>query len=80
MKGQISLVNLIMIFVTIIAYFILLPVLSAISDETVTTLQAAPNTYTSLIVTLIYILPFFILLAIVITIFNYAIPTQEGRR
>lgn len=79
-KGQISFVNLIMILITCILYFMLLPLLNDISDMTVTDLEASPNEYTSLEVALIYLLPFLVLLMIVITGFNYAIPRVEGGR
>lgn len=77
-KGQVSFVNLIMIFITCMLYFMLLPLLTTISDGTVAELEANPNEYTTLIVALIYLVPFFILLALVITAFNYAIPHREG--
>lgn len=78
MKGQITFTNLLALFITLIVYFVLAPVVDTIIEATVTDLESDPNEYTSLIVMLMRLSLSIILLAIIITAINYASPQREG--
>ncbi len=78
LKGQITLVNFLAIFVTFILYMVLVPVLNPMIDTLVVSLESDPNDITPAIVMLLRIMPFVLLLGIVLTTFNYAIPRREG--
>lgn len=78
MRGQITIINLIGLFIALVLYFALLPALNAIADQAVADISVTPNQFTSLTITLIYAIPFFILVAIVLTAMNYAIPGRYG--
>jgi hypothetical protein len=78
MKGQITFVNLIGVFITLIVYYSLLPILNGFSETTIATLEASPGPYTTLVVSLIYLAPFTILMSIIMTAINYANPNREG--
>jgi len=76
-KGQVSLVNLIALVVTVFVYAILVPVMQPTLDACIASLNATPNDMTPAIVVLIQLTPFFILLMIVLTGFNWAMPRQQ---
>ena len=78
MKGQITLVNLLAIFVTLLIYMVLLPVLNPFIEATVTGLEASPNEMTPAIVMVLRLVPFVLLVCIVLTALNWAIPRREG--
>ncbi len=80
MKGQTTIVNLLMLLMTFIAYFAMLPMLMQIISDTVIQLQANPTTMTSAIIMLLNLIPFLIPCMIIITGFIYAIPNREGVR
>ncbi len=75
MKGQLSAVNLFGLFVTLIIYVLIMPVLNPMIADTVTTLQATPNEYTPYTVGLLHLVAFFMFLSIVITAIRYASQT-----
>lgn len=77
MKGQMSLVNIIGLFLGLVVFLLVaVPILNPMIETTVTNLEATPNEYTPLIVTLLYLILFFFLLGIIITIFRYAVGGQ----
>lgn len=78
MKGQITIVNLIAVLLTIFVYFAMLPILNTFIDNTVVSLQNNPNEYTDMQITLMYMLPFVMLLMIILSGLNMAIPRREG--
>jgi hypothetical protein len=71
-------VNLIAVFVTIVLYMGLLPIIQQLSTDTVIQLNLNPTPYTSMTVALIYLIPFVMILSILMTALNYAIPKREG--
>jgi uncharacterized BrkB/YihY/UPF0761 family membrane protein len=81
-KGQITIINLIGLFITFILYFILvIPIFTPMIADTVTYLNThSPNSFTPMTITLLYAIPFFFLLALILTAINYAIPQQEYRQ
>lgn len=79
MKGQITIVNLLGVVVSLILYLAMLPAIQSIIDSTITTLELTPNDFTPMLKIIIYITPAFVLLAIVLTAINYAIPQREPR-
>jgi len=79
MKGQITVLNLIMVLITLFLYFAFIPVLSPMIEETADyLLDNTTNQFASVIVVLLHMVPFLMLVCIVITAFNYAIPKREG--
>lgn len=78
MKGQITPINFMILLATVIIYMALLPVLNIFIDSTVATLDETPNEFTPMTILMLYAIPFVMLLAIVLTIFQYAIPRREG--
>ena len=77
MKGQITVNNLVMLFITLLLYLLcFVPVITPIINSTVLYLNTSPNSMTPLITTLLYLVPFFFLLAIVMTAFNWATPSS----
>lgn len=78
MKGQMTFVNIIGVFIGLVVYYSLLPVLNGFSESTIALLEASPGPYTTLIVSLIYLVPFVILMSIIMTAINYANPNREG--
>lgn len=77
-KGQVTITNLIGVFITLILYFkLVMPLLSPIIAAGVLDVQASPNDFTDITVALMYAIPFLLLLSIVLTAINYAIPQQE---
>lgn len=79
MKGQITMTNLVVIFVVLILYMALLPAITPMIDQTVAILQENPNDTTPMLVFLLYATPFVILIAIVLTALNWAMPRSPGR-
>jgi hypothetical protein len=81
MKGQVTFVNLLGVFITLIIYFIVvIPVLQPMVDTAVAYYTAHPSSYSDVEIALLYMLPFIILVAIIMTALNYAIPQREGVR
>lgn len=78
MKGQVTMINLMALVITIIVYMALLPVINGFIDTTVVELQSNPTQYTNIQVIMLYLMPFLLLLMIILTGFNYAIPRREG--
>jgi hypothetical protein len=76
-KGQVTLVNLIALVVTVFVYAVLAPVLQPQLDTCIAALSVTPNAMTPAIVVLIQLTPFFLLLMIVLTGFNWAMPRQQ---
>jgi uncharacterized BrkB/YihY/UPF0761 family membrane protein len=80
MKGQVTFVNLLVLLVTFIVFFVLLPVLNIFIDAQVAIEEANPNEFSPVMIILLRIVPAMILLMIIITGLNYAIPNREGTR
>ena len=81
MKGQVTFVNLLGVFITLIIYFlVVIPVLQPLIDDAVTYYTENPSSYSDVEIALLYMLPFIILVAIVMTALHYAIPQREGVR
>ena len=79
MKGQLSFINFIALFVVQFMYFAILPVVTSISNTTIVGLQMGPqNEFTTWLIVLIEILPFAIELMIILTGFWIAMPRQQG--
>jgi hypothetical protein len=77
MKGQFSLVNIIGVFLGLIVYLLVaVPILNPLIASTVAGLEASPNAYTSVEVSMLQMITFFMLMGIVVTIFRYAIGGQ----
>ena len=78
MKGQVTIINMLMLVMTFIAYFALLPVLMQFIADTTVQLQIEPTSMTPAIIMLLNLIPFLIPCMIIITGFIYAIPRREG--
>lgn len=79
MRGQITLVNLTVLFVVLLLWLVgFLPVVNGAINTAVAGLLAAPNSNTPYLVTLIQLIPFAVTLGIILTGLNYAIPRREG--
>jgi peptidoglycan biosynthesis protein MviN/MurJ (putative lipid II flippase) len=79
-RGQVTIVNLIGVLITLVLYFKLVtPLLSPMIADAVEDLEADPNDFTDITVALLYAVPFLLLLSIVLTAINYAIPQTENR-
>ena len=78
MKGQMTFVNLIAVFITLIIFFVMAPVLDTIIETTITALEQNPNEYTPLIAIACRLSIFIILLSIILTALNYAVPHREA--
>ena len=76
MKGQITVVNILALFVALILYLALLPTINERIDSAVSDLQTNPNDTTNLVIATLRLIPFFFILAIVLTALNYAIPER----
>jgi len=77
--GQITVLNLIMVLITLFLYFAFVPVIEPMIQDTITYLETnSSNPYTPIISVMLYMVPFMLLLVIVVTAFNYAIPRREG--
>jgi hypothetical protein len=80
MKGQITVLNLIMVLITLFLYFAFIPVLSPMIEDTANYLtNNSTNQFSLVIIVLLDMVPFLLLVCIVITAFNYAIPRREGQ-
>lgn len=79
MKGQITFVNIIAIFATLIIYFMLYPSIDQFAQGAITTLNTSGNPQASFIIMLIQITPAVVLFGIFVTVFNMAIPQREGQ-
>lgn len=78
-KGQVTVLNLIMLLITLFLYFAFIPVLSPMIENTADYMvDNTTNEFAPLIVVLLHMVPFTMLLMIIITGFNYAIPQREG--
>jgi len=77
MHGQITFPVFLGFIVTIILYFSFLPVLEQFITTGISGLDPTSPNY-AINVSLAYMLPFIILLAIIVGLFHYAIPQQEG--
>lgn len=78
MKGQITVVSLIVLFIVIIIFAALLPMLNNTINASAASLDANPNDGTDLTKSVLFLLPFAIAAAIALTAFNYSIPKREG--
>lgn len=80
-KGQVTLINLIGLILTLIIYVILaVPLLAPMINQIAADLIATPNEFTYMTVALLHLIPLFILMMIIITGLNYAIPQREAGR
>jgi len=70
MKGQFTIVALFMVFITILVYIQIYPVLNEYIQMILPSVDPATRTILSLV-------PFFLLLAIIITAFYYAFPHRQ---
>ena len=81
MKGQLTMINLMVIFIILVVYIMgLMPVLQDVISEAVANNNALvpqPENI-GLINTLLELIPFLILAMIVLTGFMYATPRREG--
>lgn len=73
-KGQVTFVNLLALFITIIIYLMLYPVIDTMVEGVVAGMSETE--YTPLISTVLRIMPAIIGLAIMITALNYANPPR----
>lgn len=80
MKGQISVINIIVLFIVLLLYMVFLPTIQDTIDTTVTDLESNPNDATDLSVILLQLVPAFFLLSIILTAVYYAIPKQNVMR
>jgi len=78
MKGQVTFVNLIAVVITLIVYFMFIPILQPMIDSTAVYLNSDPNSTTPILIVMLDFLPFILLLSIVLTAINYAVPKREG--
>lgn len=78
LKGQMTLVTLIALLLTLLVYMTLLPVLNPFIESTVTYLEADPNEMTDMIIMVLRLVPFVMLLAIILSALQYAIPRRSG--
>ena len=79
MKGQMSAINYVALFVVQLMYFASLPVLLSVSNTTIIGLQmGTQNEFTNWMIVTIQLLPFAIELMIILTGFWIAIPRQQG--
>lgn len=79
MKGQITIVNLLMLFIVLVIYIVgLMPVLNTIIDEAVADMTADPFENSDLIITIMRLIPLLLIVMIIMTGFIYAIPRREG--
>lgn len=78
-RGQITIVNLIMLIITLFLYFVFVPIIQPFIDDTINYMTYnTTNPYTPYVAIFLNMIPFFLLLMIVMTGFNYAIPRKEG--
>lgn len=78
-RGQITIVNLIMLIITLFLYFVFVPIIQPFIDSTISYMEMnTTNPYTPYVAIFLNMIPFFLLLMIVMTGFNYAIPRREG--
>ena len=78
MKGQLTAVNLVAVFISLIVYVAILPTLQSSVDTGVAALLLSPNPYTGITVLFLRLFPFFVILGIVLTAISYANPHREG--
>jgi hypothetical protein len=89
MKGQITMINLVILFVTFVMAMTLLPVLQNISVGVEACMMATtpslacpeasgPTSMTTATIAIINLIPFAIVLMILLTGFYFAIPRREG--
>lgn len=77
MKGQITLINMLMILAAFLTAIILIPPLQEVIDITVTELEANPNSMTSTIVLLLRAIPFVLILVVMLGALRFANPRVE---
>lgn len=77
MKGQVTFINLLVLFITLLTFFILTPVVIPIMDGTVSYLNLHTNQFTPILIPLIYLAWPAMLIAIIITGIYYASPRPE---
>lgn len=77
MKGQVTMTNLLALFITVLLYTQLAPMMNDAILPTVAYFQANPSPISSPMIFLLYCIPFVVLLAIILTAFNYAVPQRE---
>jgi len=70
MKGQFTIVALFMVFITLLVYINIYPILNEYIQMILPSMDPASRTLLSL-------MPFFFLLAIIITAFYYAFPHRQ---
>ena len=71
-RGQVTFVNLIAFFITLLIFLLLYPVISGIIETTILGLPV--NEYTGITSTILRLIPVVIGLALMITVLNYANP------
>lgn len=76
MKGQITFPTLLAFFVSLILFFLLRPTLDLVIATSIAGMDPAAPNY-ALNVALSYMVTFFVLLALLVSLFNYAVPRQE---
>jgi len=82
MKGQITLISLLVFLVVFFLYLVLVPTLvNNFINPTVAALQAGavPGDFTSVLIVLIQLIPLWLLIAIFLSVISYAIPLREGQ-
>lgn len=77
MKGQVTLINMLMMIVVFIVAVVLIPPLSEVIDATVTVLEADPNEMTSTIVLILRLIPFMLILVVMLGALRFASPRAE---
>ena len=75
-KGQLSFINIVGVFISIILIFVFLPVINDIMETTITNLP--DNEYKALLSTLIWFVPIMLILGLFITIVSYANPPSRA--
>jgi uncharacterized membrane protein YwaF len=72
MKGQFTIVALVITFITLVTYAVMYPILNNFIETTAQNMSDKPETQT-----LLRLMPFFILVAILLTMMFLVIPVRE---
>lgn len=77
MRGQVTLINMLMVIIVFIVTVVLIPPLSEVIEATVTVLEADPNSMTSTIVLILRLIPFVLILVVILGALRFANPKVE---
>lgn len=78
MKGQMTFVNVFIIFLTAIFYFVVVaPVLQPLIASAIVTMNLTPNDYTPMTVMGMSLVPFAFVLALIFTMLNWSAPKRQ---